>query len=159
MEWGYGWNPSVLSALLDEIEDRYRVDVDSVHVTGFSMGGYGTWDLGMHSAKRFATLMPICGGGDTGRASLLKDVPHWVHHGDRDDIIPVQASIQMVNALKKAGASDEMVKFTRYEGMMHDSWTAAYNNVEVYRWMLGHRRHTTGQERVVPESNKGVVAE
>lgn len=77
MEWGYGWNASILSALLGEIVERYRVDLESVHVTGFSMGGYGTWDLAMHSPKRFATLMPICGGGDPARATLVKDVPHW----------------------------------------------------------------------------------
>jgi predicted peptidase len=77
MEWGYGWNASVLSALLDEIEDRFRVDVDNIHVTGFSMGGYGTWDLGMHSPHRFATLMPICGGGDTARVSLIRNIPQW----------------------------------------------------------------------------------
>jgi len=56
----------------------YRVDVERVYVTGFSMGGYGTWDLGIHSPGRFASLVPICEGGDTARASLIKDVPHWL---------------------------------------------------------------------------------
>lgn len=77
MDNGYGWNASILSALLDEIVDRYRVDLDRLHITGFSMGGYGTWDLAMHSPNRFATLMPICGGGDTARASLIAHIPHW----------------------------------------------------------------------------------
>jgi len=77
MEYGYGWNASILSALLDEIVERYRVDVEGLHVTGFSMGGYGSWDLAMHSPNRFATVMPICGGGDTIRAGLIKHVPHW----------------------------------------------------------------------------------
>ena len=77
MENGYGWNVSILSALLDEIVDRYRIDLNRIHVTGFSMGGYGTWDLAMHSPYRFATLMPICGGGDTIRASQVAHVPHW----------------------------------------------------------------------------------
>lgn len=77
MEWGYGWNASILSALLDEIVDRYHVDRDRVHVTGFSMGGYGTWDLALHSPHRFASLVPICGGGDRLRASQIKHVPQW----------------------------------------------------------------------------------
>jgi predicted peptidase len=38
---GYGWNAKVLTALLDEIVQNYRVDRDSVHVTGFSMGTSG----------------------------------------------------------------------------------------------------------------------
>ena len=77
MEYGYGWNASILSALLDEVSERYRVDGERICVTGFSMGGYGTWDLGMHEPARFSCLVPICGGGDTVRASLIKDVPHW----------------------------------------------------------------------------------
>lgn len=77
MEWGYGWNASVLSALLDDVVEQFRVNLDRIHVTGFSMGGYGTWDLAMHSPRRFASLVPICGGGDTARAWLINDIPHW----------------------------------------------------------------------------------
>lgn len=77
LDWGYGWNRSVLSALLDEVEERYRVDVERVVVTGFSMGGYGTWKLGMHSPRRFAGLVPVCGGGDVARVGLIKDVAQW----------------------------------------------------------------------------------
>jgi len=35
----YGWNVDVLSALRDEITQEYNVDLDRIHVTGFSMGG------------------------------------------------------------------------------------------------------------------------
>lgn len=77
MEWGYGWNAPILSALLDDIVDRYHVDLDRIHVTGFSMGGYGTWELALHSPNRFASLAPICGGGDRLRASHIKHIPQW----------------------------------------------------------------------------------
>ncbi|KAI1811510.1 alpha/beta-hydrolase [Poronia punctata] len=155
MEYGYGWNASILSALLDEIVDRYRVDLDRIHVTGFSMGGYGTWDLAMHSPHRFASIMPICGGGDPLRVSHIKHIPHWVHHGDLDDTIPLKASKQMVEALERAGADN--VQFTRYPDLSHDSWTAAYGNPVVYKWMLYTRRHVKGDEHVVPEGNKVTV--
>jgi predicted peptidase len=69
-----------------------------------------------------------------------------------DDIIPVRASQKMVEALTKAGAQD--IKFTRYPDLMHDSWTVAYNNPEVYRWMLSHERKFTGDEEGVPAGNK-----
>ena len=77
MQYGYGWNVSILTALLDELVQRYRIDVDRIHVTGFSMGGYGTWDLALHTPDRFASIMPICGGGDPVRAPLIKQIPHW----------------------------------------------------------------------------------
>lgn len=122
------------------------------------IGGYGTWDLALSTPDRFATLMPICGGGDTVRAKNIKHVPQWVHHGERDDIIPISASKKMVDALTKAQA--EEVKFSRYPEDAHDSWTRAYNDVEVWRWMLKHRREDgrkeLGEENgvVVPEENK-----
>ncbi|KAF1959473.1 alpha/beta-hydrolase [Byssothecium circinans] len=140
MEYGYGWNSSILSALLDEIQERYRVDVERVCVTGFSMGGYGTWDLGMHEPERFSCLVPICGGGDNIRASLIKSVPHWIFHGGLDDIIPLRASQQMVNALKKYGAKEEDVNFTKYPDLMHDSWTRAYGDIELFEWILEKRK-------------------
>ena len=77
MDLGYGWNASILSALLDEVVERYRIDVDRIHVTGFSMGGYGTWDLAMRTPNRFASLMPICGGGDSLRVKQIKHIPQW----------------------------------------------------------------------------------
>ncbi|GAB7339812.1 hypothetical protein MBLNU457_6357t1 [Dothideomycetes sp. NU457] len=156
MRHGYGWNVSVLSALLDEVVNAYRVDLDAVHITGFSMGGYGTWALGIHSPARFASLMPVCGGGDMLRVGLIKDLPQWVHHGVLDDVIPVGASEKMVSSLRNKGARE--VRFTKYEELKHDCWTEAYGNMEVYEWMLRCRRRTKGEEVVVPEANKVVVA-
>jgi len=60
----------------------------------------------------------------------------------------------MVEVLEKMGA---VVKFTRYPDLRHDSWTAAYGNVEVYRWMLDCKRRVKGDEIAVPKANKIVV--
>jgi len=35
----------ILSALLDEVALRDRVEFDRIHVAGFNMGGYGAWEL------------------------------------------------------------------------------------------------------------------
>lgn len=44
----------------------------------------------------------------------------------------------MVNALNKAGAQE--VKFSRYPDLMHDSWTKAYSDIELWKWMSERRR-------------------
>ncbi|KAJ9132441.1 Alpha/beta-hydrolase [Pleurostoma richardsiae] len=152
MNNGYGWNASVLTSLLDTFLPERRIDLSRVHLTGFSMGGYGTWDLALHTPKRFATLLPICGGGDHLRASQISHVPHWVHHGELDDIIPISQSERMVKALKGAGAKE--VRFTRYQDAAHDSWTAAYNTLEVWQWMLGQRNQQRTEFEVLPKSDK-----
>jgi hypothetical protein len=51
------------------------------------------------------------------------------------------------------------VKFTRYPSLLHDSWSAAYSNLEVYQWMFGCKRAVKGDDIVVPEANKSVVIE
>lgn len=137
------WRPFELNALLDEIQSQYKVDPDRVYLTGLSMGGFGTWELAMQYPRRFAAIAPICGGGNAVMARRLKDIPVWVFHGDADRVVPVAFSDQMVEALKKAGAD---VKYTRYEGIDHDSWTKTYANEELYQWMLSHKR---GEKKTV----------
>ncbi len=131
------WRPFELIALLDEIQSQYKVDPDRVYLTGLSMGGFGTWDLATQYPQRFAAIAPICGGGNPVLARRIKDIPAWVFHGDADRVVPVARSDEMVEALKKAGAD---VKYTRYEGIDHDSWTKTYANEELYQWMLSHKR-------------------
>lgn len=132
-----GWKPKQLLALLDDVESKYKVDKDRVYLTGLSMGGYGTWSLAAAAPGRFAAIAPICGGGNPKTAEKLKDMPIWVFHGAKDRAVPLKRSEDMVAALKKAG---NKVKFTVYPNAGHDSWTESYNNPELYKWFLEHRR-------------------
>jgi len=127
-----------LMALLDEVQSKYAVDPDRVYITGLSMGGFGTWTLISRHPERFAAAAPICGGGDRYVARRLKDVPVWAFHGAKDPVVPLQASADMVEALKKAGGN---VQFTVYPEAQHDSWTETYNNPKLYEWFLSQRRH------------------
>ncbi len=136
-EW---WNDQVdaLSALLDEVEKNYNVDPKRIYVTGLSMGGYGTWALGSSDPDRFAALLPICGGGMSVMARRLIDTPIWAFHGDADVVVALEESQRMVDALTRFG--NKKTKFTVYPGVNHDSWTATYNNPEVWKWLLEQKR-------------------
>jgi predicted peptidase len=113
------------------------VDRERQYVTGLSMGGFGTWALISRYPQRFAAAVPICGGGDRYVARRLRDVPVWAFHGAKDGTVPVQASVEMVEAVKKAGGDAQL---TVYPEAQHDSWTETYNNPKVYEWLLSHRR-------------------
>jgi predicted peptidase len=128
-----------LSALVDEIEKKYKVDPDRIYVTGLSMGGFGTWALAGYSPRRFAAIVPICGGGESlvGRM-LLRRMPVWAFHGAKDPVVPLQRSEDMVNALRASGNSE--AKLTVYPEAGHDSWTETYENAELYDWLLSHKR-------------------
>ena len=58
------WSNDLLLALLDDIETKYAVDLHRVYLTGLSMGGFGTWSLGLSHPEKFAAIAPICGGGE-----------------------------------------------------------------------------------------------
>jgi predicted peptidase len=126
-----------LKALLDDIESRYAVDTDRVYLTGLSMGGFGSWSLACKHPDRFAAVAPICGGGMWFLGNRLKDVPVWAFHGAKDSVVPLRESQEMVDAVKRAGGD---AKLTVYPDAGHDSWTATYDNPQLYEWFLGHRK-------------------
>ncbi|MBK9140212.1 MAG: prolyl oligopeptidase family serine peptidase [Verrucomicrobia bacterium] len=146
---GQTWSNEALLALLADVTKRYRVDASRVYLTGLSMGGYGTWSLGLSHPEKFAAIAPICGGGDVlkillpepGRAAALKSLPVWAFHGAKDPVVKLVESERIVNALKQAGATD--VQLTVYPDADHDSWTATYENPQFYEWLLSHRRPVT----------------
>lgn len=133
-EW---WSPDVLMTLLDEVCEQHRVDETRLYLTGLSMGGYGTWKLALSHPDRFAAIVPICGGGNPHLCVRLRGVPVWVFHGAKDGVVPVRESEVMVTALERAGGTP---KLTVYPDAQHDSWTATYENPELYEWLLRHRR-------------------
>ena len=143
---GERWDNDVLLALLDEAGEKYRVDESRVYLTGLSMGGDGTWSLGLTHPERFAAIAPICGGGDPivllladpKKVAATKSLGVWAFHGAKDPVVPPAESERMVEALKKSGCKE--VELTVYPEAQHDSWTETYNNAKLYEWFLAHRR-------------------
>jgi predicted peptidase len=133
-------------------------DPTRIYLTGLSMGGYGTWNLALEHAGRFAALVPVCGGLHalhafpnirvtqvppddpdpyTTAAVRLAAVPIWLFHGEADRTVPVEESRRMADALRRAGAP---VRYTEYPGVGHNSWESAYNDPELWRWLFAQRR-------------------
>ncbi|QDU50924.1 carboxylesterase family protein [Gimesia panareensis] len=131
------WQPVELTALLNEIEKKYKVDKDRIYVTGLSMGGFGTWSLAAYTPYRFAALVPICGGGEKFWVKKIKHVPIWVFHGAKDTAVPLERSQSLVDVLKKEKAD---VSFTIYPEAGHNSWTETYDNPKLYEWLLQQKR-------------------
>jgi predicted peptidase len=131
------WSMPVLKALLDRILERYSVDRSRLYLTGLSRGGYGTWNMAIAYPDLFAAIAPLCGWGDPGKVSVLKNVPTWAFHGMKDSVIAFERGESMVRALKAAGGS---VRFTAYPESEHDCWTETYQNPELYVWMLKQRK-------------------
>jgi len=140
------WDNEKLLRLLDYSLQKFAVDPSRVYLTGLSMGGYGTWSLGLEHPERFAAIAPICGGGDPLKLLLadpramspIRKLPVWAFHGARDPVVKLEESQRMVDALKKAGCKE--VELTIYPEAQHDSWTETYNNPKLYEWFLAHQK-------------------
>ena len=140
---GFGWDLDRLTALVDDVMDKYAVDPDRVYVTGLSMGGHGSWALATKDPRRFAAVVPICGWGNPADARRLVDVPIWAFHGRQDTSVPPGGSRKMVSAIRKA--SGKKVKLTVYPDADHDSWTRTYDDPKVWQWMFAQSRSSRTQ--------------
>ena len=95
--WSYRQRSFPLQALR-YLRSNFPIDPDRVVLIGYSMGGYGTWNLGL----RFAGAAPMAGGisrqeymlGYDGRSRHLlgnaRQLPLWILHGDKDEVVPVR---------------------------------------------------------------------
>lgn len=133
-----GWQNGGKSAemalgILASVEKEYSVDPKRTYLTGLSMGGFGTWSLAFNHPKKWAAIVPICGGGDPRGAEKIKDIPCWCFHGGADNVVKPDLSRNMIEALKKAGGEP---KYTEYKDVGHNSWDKAYGTDELYVWML-----------------------
>jgi dienelactone hydrolase len=118
------WGRMDAIEVLDLAMERYRTDPLRTYLTGHSMGGHGTWQVGAHFADRFAAIAPSAGWSDfwsyAGGATFPADDPigklferaHnasrtallernysglgvYVLHGDADDNVPVREARAM----------------------------------------------------------------
>ena len=137
-EEGYWDRPEYVSSLISLTKDvinNYRIRSGQVYGTGLSMGGLGILATSIKDPDLFAAIVPVCGGADLKYIERLEKMPIWLFHGDNDDVIPVENSISIYQALKPINND---VIMTIYGGVDHDSWTETYENDDVYHWLLKH---------------------
>jgi predicted peptidase len=127
----------MLIGILDEVTSSYAIDAERVYLTGHSMGGRGTLGLAYKYPERFAAIVPISAISTIpawGRR--LKDIPVWLFHGAKDDIVPIGETESVVNALKSVGGD---VKFTSLPDRDHFILDA-YEGTAIYEWFLQHKK-------------------
>jgi predicted peptidase len=129
---------TLLIGLVEDFRDKSWVDQDRMYVGGLSMGGMGTFELLARQPDWFAAAFPICGGGDPeSAAKYAEKTALWIFHGEDDDVVPVEHSIEMAGAIQKAGGNP---KLTLYPKTGHDSWTQAFNEQDLLPWVFSHRK-------------------
>jgi dipeptidyl aminopeptidase/acylaminoacyl peptidase len=123
---GRGWTDPVseeaVLALVDWAKRTRAIDERRVAVTGFSMGGIGTYRLAARHPEVFRAAVPVAGIPDKGDLEAAARVPLYIIHGEADEIIPLDEVRPALDALRKEGAD---VRVVIVPGLSHYQ-TAAY---------------------------------
>lgn len=137
---GWDWTSQIerIKAIIDHEAAALKSDRTRISITGLSMGGFGTWAMGLHFPKFFSAMVPICGGGLSWRCVNLKDMPIRAFHGVKDATVPVECSIAMVDAVNAAGGHAEL---TLYPECPHNCWDKAYGETDVLDWLIAQKRN------------------
>ena len=139
--------------LLDELTNQHRIDTSRIYLTGLSRGGFGTWGLASKMPERFAAVAPIAGAPHGVRDyEALAQVPTWAAHNHKDDRVDFLHSENAVRRVERTGGvefhrttSVAEVDYLKHDHIFtagtnsdfpHDAWTAMYNEVNFYKWLL-----------------------
>lgn len=136
------WEPYRVIATLDQVltETRFRFSVDParVYLTGYSMGGFGTFETAMEYPDHFAAIVPVAGGGEPSKVEKLQGIPTWVFHGEQDKTVPLPSSALVVEAMKQNGHKN--VQVTVIAGAGHGIVRQVYTDRKLYDWLLDKRK-------------------
>ncbi len=136
------WEPRRIVAMLDQLladnQYRFKIDPDQVYLTGYSMGGFGTFETAAEFPARFAAIVPVAGGGEPTQANKLQNIPTWVFHGEKDKTVPLPSSSLVVDAMKRNGHGN--VRLTVLKDAGHGITKQVYSDPKVYDWLLSKRK-------------------
>ncbi len=122
--------------IIAEVERIYSVDPERVYLMGHSMGGWGTWWIGLRHPDLFATICPMAG------FAPLELLPNALHldpliiHDATDPIVSVEHSRSAVARLQGLGIS---YSYREEQGYGHDSRMIGDNLDRVFEWLNAHR--------------------
>jgi predicted peptidase len=104
--WATPENERAVIALLDMVEANYAIDDTKTLVTGFSMGGSGSWYFGTTFPERFKAAIPI--------AARPPELAGWrlpvlAIHSRADQVAPFEPAEAAIVALTAQGVNARLI--------------------------------------------------
>ncbi len=139
---------------IDYFLNEFKIDEDRQYLGGSSMGGMGTWSMGLRTPDRWAALLisaarPFKDDMKIGLGRNASNLPVLITHGDNDQIIYVENAFAIRDELKKWG-NNPFVKI--YPGFGHGMPKGEYS--KSVEWLLKHRRKRPDQFAYVSDSER-----
>jgi len=119
--WATERSERAVLALLDQVLSEHAVDRSRILITGFSMGGRGTWYLAARHPDRFTAAIVMATGPAQGSLEGLASTPIYVIHSPDDEVVPYEPVEETVVALAARGYHVQMMRLPGAgHGMMGD---------------------------------------
>jgi predicted peptidase len=125
-DWSSPENEKAVNALLDMFLAHYAIDSKKVAVTGFSMGGTGSWHLAEKFPERFSAAIPIAGRPPASASEWR--LPVLAVHSRDDQVAPFDPTDARIAELQKAGVNAKLVPL------------AGVTHYQTYRFVSGLRQ-------------------
>jgi poly(3-hydroxybutyrate) depolymerase len=164
--------------VIADVRRAYDVDPERISLTGLSMGGGGTWQIGLRHPELFAAIAPVCGVTDVRKwiapsdrgfydlealeaqspLALAANAAHmqvFIFHGDADPVVPVGDSRRMVECYRALGWLGKNVRYTEYKGVDHNAWGPAYKDAALLRTLAAIKRDPAAPKSPAPPPPPG----
>lgn len=109
-DWSTPENEKAVNALLDTVLAHYSIDQKKVVVTGFSMGGTGSWHLAEKFPERFSAAIPVAGRPPASASGWR--LPVLAIHSRDDQVVPFGPAEARIAQLQKAGVNAKLIPLT-----------------------------------------------
>ena len=157
--------------VIADVRRAYDVDPDRISLTGLSMGGGGTWQIGLRHPELFAALAPVCAVADYRRMVQAADAPLYdldaldrqsprrarrqrrahagVHFSRRQGHRPCPSPIRArwSSGSAQLGWLGKNVRYTEYPDVAHSAWIPAYKDAALLRTLAAIKRDRAAPRR------------
>lgn len=134
------WDTITVYNLIKEIQKKYKIDASRIHLTGLSMGGWGTLKLAQEHPEMFASVVSVCAPTDFpmyANINKYKGLNMKIFHGGMDDIVLPENAFNFYQRLHPVNPSAELIIFPNDN---HNSWDSTYSDPKLYEWMLSRKK-------------------
>jgi predicted peptidase len=108
--WASPENEKAVNELLDMVMARYAIEKTRVAVSGFSMGGTGSWHLADKFPDRFSAAIPVAGRPPASASGWR--LPVLAIHSRDDHVAPFGPTAARIAELQNAGVNAKLISLT-----------------------------------------------
>lgn len=122
-----------MDAFIDYAVTTYNIDESRIYITGWSQGGFLSLLYATEYPQRVAAAVSIAGGlpfdasDAPTNACNIDSVPLWLFHGESDNIVRVESSINALDYYQQNCQPTTLPRLTLFEDQGHTIHTPVYD--------------------------------